>query len=164
MDTLPDSDTVTLAPQVLPRMTERFSAWDPLADPAWGTADMAVWRPLLESESQRDAISQVLPVCHVLPRILSCNMLCCATFPVPTMCALQVSSCFLFIWGWRFFLACVWHEALGWQDTYRQCILPAAAATAILLHISATLRLIWMPHDPEQAGCPLHLQVVAFVH
>ncbi len=47
--------------QVLPRLTEKLSAWDPLADPAEGTADFAVWRPLLESESQRDAIFQVLP-------------------------------------------------------------------------------------------------------
>lgn len=47
-------------------MTERFSAWDPLADPAWGTADMAVWRPLLESDSQRDAIFQVPFVSQML--------------------------------------------------------------------------------------------------
>lgn len=71
---------MTVAPQVLPRMTERFSAWDPLADPAWGTADMAVWRPLLESESQRDAIFQVPPVCHVRPDNLLCKTPCCANF------------------------------------------------------------------------------------
>ena len=70
-------------------MTERFSAWEPLADPAWGTADMAVWRPLLESESQRDAIFQVPPVCRVLTRILCCDALCCAKIPVPTICAIQ---------------------------------------------------------------------------
>ncbi len=46
---------------MLPRLTEKLSGWDPLADPAEGTADFAVWRPLLESESQRDAIFQVPP-------------------------------------------------------------------------------------------------------
>lgn len=45
--------------QVLPRITAQLAEWDPLADPAGGTAQMAVWRPLLESESQRDAIFQV---------------------------------------------------------------------------------------------------------
>ena len=71
--------SVTVAPQVLPRMTERFSAWDPLADPAWGTADMAVWRPLLESESQRDAIFQVPRLCHE-----SQSAVCCVfTFASP---------------------------------------------------------------------------------
>ena len=84
-----------VAPQVLPRMTERFSAWDPLADPAWGTADMAVWRPLLESESQRDAIFQVVHACRACLRLSEstlCRIKCSCFHDVVSSCRLAMQT------------------------------------------------------------------------
>ena len=43
----------------LPLMRQRFAGWQPLADPDRGLRDMQRWRPLLQSDSTRDAIFQV---------------------------------------------------------------------------------------------------------
>ena len=43
----------------LPLMRQRFARWQPLAEPDRGLRDMQRWRPLLQSDSARDAIFQV---------------------------------------------------------------------------------------------------------
>ncbi|KAK9819736.1 hypothetical protein WJX72_001760 [[Myrmecia] bisecta] len=46
--------------QVLPRLSSLLASWNPLTQPAMGTAEFGAWRRLLESEGQRDAIFQDL--------------------------------------------------------------------------------------------------------
>ena len=46
----------------LPLMRQRFAGWQPLEDPDRGLREMQRWRPLLQSDSARDAIFQV-PAC-----------------------------------------------------------------------------------------------------
>lgn len=46
--------------QVLPRFTALLADWQPLEEPGRGIREFATWRPLLESDAQRDAIFQVL--------------------------------------------------------------------------------------------------------
>ncbi len=43
----------------LPLMRQRFAGWQPLDEPDRGLRDMQRWRPLLQSNSARDAIFQV---------------------------------------------------------------------------------------------------------
>ena len=43
----------------LPLLRQRFAGWQPLAEPDRGLRDMQRWRPLLQSDSARDAIFQV---------------------------------------------------------------------------------------------------------
>ncbi len=44
---------------MLPRLGALLSDWAPLEDPQRGRAEFAAWRPLLESDAQREAIFQV---------------------------------------------------------------------------------------------------------
>ena len=57
----------------LPLMRQCFAGWQPLDEPDRGLRDMQRWRPLLQSDSARDAIFQVLyePLhrCHPLRQI-----------------------------------------------------------------------------------------------
>ena len=55
----------------LPLMRQRFAGWQPLDEPDRGLRDMQRWRPLLQSDSARDAIFQVhgglrAPICTLL--------------------------------------------------------------------------------------------------
>jgi len=43
----------------LPPMRQRFAGWQPLDETDRGLRDMQRWRPLLQSDSARDAIFQV---------------------------------------------------------------------------------------------------------
>ena len=45
--------------QVLPRLSALLADWQPLEEPERGRAEFAAWRPLLESDAQREAIFQV---------------------------------------------------------------------------------------------------------
>ena len=45
--------------QVLPRLSALLADWHPLEEPQRGRAEFAAWRPLLESDAQREAIFQV---------------------------------------------------------------------------------------------------------
>ena len=47
---------------MLPRFGALLSEWHPLQDAERGLQEFATWRPLLESDAQRDAIFQVMPV------------------------------------------------------------------------------------------------------
>ena len=58
--------------QVLPRFGMLLADWQPLQHPQSTVvlADFAAWRPLLESEAQRDNIFQVQLPCPEMPRCL----------------------------------------------------------------------------------------------
>lgn len=44
--------------QVVPRLSAQLAGWSPMQEPGRGAAEVAALRPLLESDSVRDAIFQ----------------------------------------------------------------------------------------------------------
>ena len=52
--------------QVLPRFTALLAEWQPLEEPGRGLQELSSWRPLLESDAQRDGIFQVPYISQII--------------------------------------------------------------------------------------------------
>jgi hypothetical protein len=51
---------VAMLVQVLPRFSALLADWHPLSEPSVGLQEFKTWRPLLESDAQRDTVFRVL--------------------------------------------------------------------------------------------------------
>lgn len=62
--------------QVMPRLTSLLAEWRPLEEPDRGLQYFSAWRPLLESDAQRDAIFQVADLRRCPCSVSHCSVLC----------------------------------------------------------------------------------------